>query len=112
MAADSIADFGASFKGFMEQMAKQAPREEPFFLKRLKEHFGAEPSKLTLVQQFFDANEHANLQLALDQWLATAKEKTLLGVAVPYGDVNFSGLTNAERGIMGGSSLGEGPVHY
>ena len=39
--ADPISpkDFGASFKGFMEHMTRQAPAEEPFFRQRLRAHF-------------------------------------------------------------------------
>jgi hypothetical protein len=41
-------DFGASFKGFMEQMAQQARAEEPFFRRRLREHFGSDPATQTI----------------------------------------------------------------
>ena len=36
----SASDFGASFKGFMQQMASQAPTEEPHFRSKLLDHFG------------------------------------------------------------------------
>jgi hypothetical protein len=59
-------DFGASFKGFMEQMARQSPSEEPFFRHRLREHFGADPGKLAIVaEKFTDAN-HPNIHLAIE----------------------------------------------
>jgi len=37
-----VRDFGASFKGFMEQMAQQAPAKEPELLQRARQHFGAD----------------------------------------------------------------------
>jgi hypothetical protein len=31
-------DFGASFKGFLDQMSAAAPADEPVFRQRLREH--------------------------------------------------------------------------
>lgn len=45
--AKSLEDFSASFKGFMDQMAAQAPAEEPAFLKLLRAHFGRRACGLT-----------------------------------------------------------------
>ncbi len=114
MAADSFADFGASFKGFMDQMAKQAPVEEPFFLRELKAHFGAEPSRLTLVKEAFDATEHANVQLALERWLERAQGHRLLGIAGdhPYMRASLSSLAAPGGGLMGGGTPTEGAVQY
>ena len=52
-------DFGASFKGFMEQMACERPGEEPF-RRRLSEHFGADLEIRDRREKFSDAN-HPNL---------------------------------------------------
>ena len=46
-------DFGASFKTFMEQMSRESPADEPFFRRRLREHFGADPSKFSIVAEKF-----------------------------------------------------------
>ena len=35
----------------MEQMARQAPAEEPFFRRRLREHFGSDPAKFAIVTE-------------------------------------------------------------
>ena len=39
----SAGEFGAAFKGFLEQAVAQAPVEQPFFVRRLTEHFGEAP---------------------------------------------------------------------
>jgi hypothetical protein len=44
--AISPKDFGASFKGFLDQMSAAAPAEEPVFRRRLREHFDCEPNEL------------------------------------------------------------------
>ena len=47
----SIGEFGVAFKGFLEQAAAQAPLEEPFFVRRLNEHFGTQAQTLPVVAQ-------------------------------------------------------------
>ena len=37
--ARSLGECGASFKGFLDQMAAQAPAEHPPFLRLLRNHF-------------------------------------------------------------------------
>src|SRR5437588_1443873 len=47
-------DFGASFKGFLDQMnAHKKPAEEPFFVRSLRDHFGADPTTLPIVSETF-----------------------------------------------------------
>jgi AAA+ superfamily predicted ATPase len=41
-------DFGASFKGFLDQMSVPAPAEEPVFRRRLRDHFECEPNELSI----------------------------------------------------------------
>src|SRR5215471_2767068 len=59
-------EFGASFKGFLDQMNAAAPAEEPVFRRRLREHFDCEPTELAVLGEKFPAYDHANVQQALD----------------------------------------------
>jgi hypothetical protein len=109
-------DFGASFKGFMEQMARQAPDEEPFFQQRLREHFGTNPAKFAIVsEKFADAN-HPNVHLALDAF-ATAPGRTheLIGVSSDtpmYMGLTLAQLVSGGDRKFGGNGASEGPVTY
>jgi hypothetical protein len=117
MANDPISpkDFGASFKGFMEQMARQAPAEEPFFRRRLHEHFGRDPSKFTIVADKFSEADHPNLHLATEAFV-TAQGRTheLLGIsseAPAFMGISLAQLMSSGGG-MRGEPASEGPVMY
>jgi hypothetical protein len=112
----SAKQFGASFKGFLDQMAKQAPDEEPPFLARLREHFGCDPATLPIVSETFDRNEHPNLHTAVDGYANDRGRKAdLLGVAVAqdYFGVKLAQLiAPAGNPLMGGGAPSIGPVQY
>ncbi len=59
-------DFGASFKGFLDQMSAAAPAEEPVFRGRLREHFERNPNELPTLTEKFPPYDHANLHLAVE----------------------------------------------
>jgi hypothetical protein len=63
-------DFISSFRGALEQVAVQAPVEEPDFLRRLRDHFGADPAQLPVLTESFPNHDHPNLHLALEAYLA------------------------------------------
>ena len=65
----STKDFAGAFKRFLEQATEQAPTEEPVFLRRLRSHFGQDPSALPVVGQDFADTEHPNVQVAIDAYL-------------------------------------------
>ena len=75
----SAKDFGASFKTFMEQMSRESPADEPFFRRRLREHFGADPSKFSIVahstlrQPFGIASQPVKFDIRLSQSLRTLR---------------------------------------
>lgn len=119
MANDPISptDFGASFKGFMETMASQAPAEESFFRRRLTEHFGADPSKLIIVGDKYADSDHPSVHLAIEAFVsAPGRKHEVLGIngdAGVYGATSMANLiAPAARGMLGGSGAGEGPVRY
>jgi hypothetical protein len=70
----SIREFGASFKQFIDQMSTQVSAEEPFFRRRIADHFAADPATLTTVRATFRSADQPNVQLALDEWLQAHKE--------------------------------------
>ena len=102
----------------MDQMAAQAPAEDPVFLRVLREHFSAEPAAFPVLAEKFESSDHPNVQRAIDTFLAE-KQRTsrLLGVtgdqAFTYGMAGLAQLiTAAPSGMWGGGSAAEGPVQY
>jgi len=80
----SARDFGAAFKGFLEQAVTDGPEDDPPFVVRIREHVGAEPSALSVVSQEFEYTDHANVQIALDALLnADGGTPEILGFASP-----------------------------
>lgn len=107
-------DFGASFRTFMEQMARAGTGDEPFFRRRLREHFGDDPSKLTIVAEKFTDVEHANLHLAVESF-ATAEGRwhELLGISSEGSQFLGVGLAQLVAGASRhGAPPAQGPVAY
>jgi len=91
----SLKDFGASFMGFLQQAAAQAPVEEPIFVRLLRTHFGAELTTLPVVAEAFELSDHPNLHLAIEAYLAQeGRSAELLGIigGFPYVDFSLSQL--------------------
>ncbi len=114
----SLKEFGASFKGFLDQMATQAPSEDPVFLSRLRKHFSAEPAAFPVVGEQFEASDHPNVQKALELYVSERNCSTeLLGIT---GDQTFAymGISLAQlilparSGLWSGATVTEGPVQY
>jgi hypothetical protein len=114
----SAGEFGAAFKGFLEQAAAQAPVEEPFFVTRLTELFGGDPRGFPVVSQEFPLRDHPNVQHALDAYLeADGRRVELVGVSTT--NKSFNGVTLLELvvrrgrpGLWGDGSPNPGPVEY
>ena len=109
-------DFGASFKGFLDQMSAAAPAEEPVFRRRLRDHFDREPNELPTLSEKFPAYDHANLHSALQaEFSDTDCSVTTFGVINPhpYMSATLSMLAaSGKAGLMGGAGPSEGPVEY
>ena len=116
--AISAGEFGVAFKGFLEQAAAHAPVEEPFFARRLNEHFGRDPGELPVVGQGFPSRDQPNLQRALDTFLASNDRRAdFVGVVSTYKRFNGVGLADLvskheRNGLMGSNAPGPGPVEY
>ena len=115
----SLGEFGASFKGFLDQMAAQAPAEEPVFLKRLRTHFSAEPTTFPIVGEEFEPSDHPNVQRALESYIQERDCSTeLVGITgdqmFAYGGGGLAQLIKAGPSGMwgGGPAATQGPVQY
>src|SRR5262245_45276527 len=111
----SAEDFGASFRGFMKQMASQAPVDEPFFAGKLRAHFGADPAGLPTVAEDFDRPDHPNLHNAIETYLAAAgRSAERFGVVAEhaYQGVTLSQLASPSTSGYGSHEPREGPVEY
>ena len=113
----SARDFGAAFKGFLEQAVTDAPGEMPRFADRIREHLGTDPGSLSIVGQDFESTDHANVQVALDAYLEPdTRSAELLGITSPH--AGYQALTLAVllaprgSGLMAGPSVDVGPVQY
>jgi hypothetical protein len=109
-------DFGASFKGFLDQMSAAAPAEEPIFRRRLREHFECDPNELPTLSEKFPPHDHANVHSALEAEFAGADcSVATFGVnnPHPYMSATLSMLAApGKAGLMGDGGPDEGPVEY
>ena len=107
-------DFGVSFKDFLDQMrAQKKPEDAPFFVRKLREHFAAEPAGLPVVSETFAPYDHPNIHLAIEAYLGhEGRSAEVLGVTGQQGYMGkgLSGLVAAQGGY--GGAAGEGPVQY
>lgn len=107
-------EFGHSFKGFMEQMASHGkPKEAPFFVRTIRDHFGAEAKTMAVVADVFGEHEHPDVQVALDDYVGRdGCTATVYGVA---GQLAYHEQSLTELATSGDSlarDVHEGPVEY
>lgn len=110
----SLEDFGASFKGFMDQVAAQAPKEEPALFRRMREHLGQDPTILPVLEEKFPAADHPNVQVAVDA-LVGSEGCSASAAGITWGNeyegVSLSTLVTAGvRSMFGGPPPQEGPL--
>ena len=107
-------EFGASFNDFIDQMrSRKKPEEAPFFVRKLRDHFGTEPSALPIVSQPVLLHDHPNLHSAIESYVAASNRSAeVLGVVGLSGFMG-NGLANlvAPQSNFGGSA-NQGPVEY
>ncbi len=104
--------FGQLFKGFLEQAVDSAPPTAPYFLERLRQHFGQDPSTLPTLREDVDKSDHPNLQLAIESYMADERRRAeLVGVmgGMEYREPSIASLLLVERH---GEPVSEGPVQY
>lgn len=92
--------FGRRFQQFLGELDDRLPAREPSeLLRRLAEHVGRPPDGLPVVTESLPAYQHANVQTALDAYLADRHEAELFGIGGSGREhYRFSELINrAER---------------
>src|SRR5262245_27928694 len=102
-----VREFGASFQGFMAQMAQQAPAEEPELLRRAREHFGTDPAVLPVITEQFARHEHPDLHVAIETYLAVVgRSAEVLGVSAAHEllGVHLAELFSAKGGLLAGAA--------
>lgn len=107
--------FGTTFKAFMETViAAAAPPIGPL-LTRIEAHLGHDPAALPVIGEEFDAFEHPNVQVALDDFLAgTGRTAELVGIGLDNKRFMSLGLSDllGRSSAFGRPPLAEGPVDY
>jgi ATPase family associated with various cellular activities (AAA) len=108
-------EFGASFQGFLDQMrthTKKKPEEESFFERKLREHFGTDPSLLPVVSQLLPKMNQPSLHLAMEEYISQEnRSAAVLGVAGKFG-FREGGLADLVSPSVHGNSVRQGPVEY
>ncbi len=108
-------EFGASFQGFLDQMrthTKKKPDEESFFERKLREHFGTDPSLLPVVSQLLPKMNQPSLHLAMEEYISQENRSSeVLGVAGKFG-FRDGGLADLVSPSAHGNSGRQGPVEY
>ena len=107
--------FGASFQTFLDDVVSKSPKEEPALRKMVREHLGADLSKCAIVSRRFRSSDHANLQRALDAWLAEpGRTSSLVGLSSMHElmGIGLGQLAGSTKSHVPGSSMEEGPVEY
>jgi hypothetical protein len=87
------------------------PDAEPGLLKRLRSHFGGDPSGLPVLEQHFQFYERPNLHLAVEEVLqGSGRRAELIGLVISeeYRGVSLSKLSRAATA----RHFDEGPVEY
>ncbi len=107
--------FGTVFKAFMETVtAAAAPPGGPL-LDRIQAHLGADPATLPVIGEEFDAFEHPNVQVALDDYLAgDGRMAEIIGIGLDNKRFMALGLSDllSRSNFLGRPPLVEGPVDY
>jgi hypothetical protein len=82
------------------------------FTRRLRRHFGANPTQLPVVSETFPEHDHPNLQMAMDGYLAEQdRSAQIVGIVAEHAfmGVNLASLVGPRWSAMPAS---EGPVEY
>lgn len=113
----SVAEFGAAFKAFLDSMAAAGPVAEPPFVALLRSHLGAEPAGLPVLSESMDEPDHANVQVAMEDYLAHGGRRAEL-VGVSGEQKRFMGMSLSDLiapvhgGFSGDRAPQPGPVDY
>ncbi|WP_203998346.1 AAA family ATPase [Virgisporangium aurantiacum] len=103
---DAVA-FGSTFTEFMDYVRTIAPAKPSSLVARLTDHLGQPPDKLPVVTSPFPVYQHANLQVAIDAYLAVeGRTHDLVGAAGPGREHFTFAEIIASSGVRGMYGLG------
>src|SRR5881628_2724135 len=108
-------EFGLLFKRFLDDIVNRAEVPEGPLLKRLRDHLGGEPTRMSVISEEFERFQQANLQVAMDAYLERPGHSAeLIGLAAENKRQWGLGLSDfVNRGTSPYSlRLAEGPVDY
>ena len=113
----SAGELGAALRAFLEQAVAGTPAPEPSFVGRLREHLGAEPTKLAILVEELDVAERPNVQAGLEAYLdGEGRSADLVGLVGPYGGseaVRLASLVAAgPASLAEWGATTEGPIAY
>jgi AAA+ superfamily predicted ATPase len=107
-------EFEGALVQFFEKVAAwgHIPDDEPEIRRLLSQHFGQDPSVLTIVSESFPEAEHPNLHLSIEEYISNSSRSfELVGVVserMSYSRLSFAQLV----GGLDGESVSRGPVQY
>jgi cell division protease FtsH len=82
MPVDDVAQFGRLFQEFLQLSLERAEDLPSELIRRLTEHLGVEPTGLPVVADSYQTFDHANVQVAIEAYLAgPGRRADLIGVA-------------------------------
>lgn len=94
----------------MDTMQRSAPAEDPPLLRRMREHFSADPADFPIVAENFAGHDHPNVHLAVEAVLARRNRSyEALGVRSDYRPMGVSLSDVLARGHFAAS---EAPIEY
>src|SRR5437773_11921598 len=108
-------EFGLLFKRFLDDIVNRAEVPEGPLLKRLRDHLGGEPTRMSVISEEFERFQQANLQVAMDAYVERPGHSAeLIGLAAENKRQWGLGLSDfVNRGTSPYSlRLAEGPVDY
>jgi cell division protease FtsH len=109
-----LTEFGQLFRRFLDEVLAHAPaRPDPELLVRLTEHLGRDPRGLPVVTETYPAYDHANVQVALEAYLAEpGRDAQLLGIGGPSGGRDHHTFTELIEMAAQHHGFGLGAVDY
>src|SRR5438876_11406013 len=93
-------EFGLLFKRFLDDIVNRAEVPEGPLLKRLRDHLGGEPTRMSVISEEFERFQQANLQVAIDAYVERPGHRAeLIGLAAENTPRWALGLSDAlQRG--------------
>jgi DNA polymerase III delta prime subunit len=116
MADDELdpARFAAAFKGFVDAVVAAARPPASPLLDRMAAHLEVDLTQLPVIAEEYDAFDHPNVQVALDDYIGSpGRQSTLIGIGAGnkrFMSMSLSDLLAPEQ--VHGNPLSEGPVDY